>query len=301
MFKSNLVQRLLSAAFLIPLLGWVVFWGPMLAFRIVVIIVFAGALWEALSMFRKRAVSNVSQRPDTSPALVEKTTRFFFQHNLFLVLFGTFIFSDIFLWKKAHDFGNQYVIGILMLMFLTSILALFEKNHGVEQKAELLITSVFSWVYVSLIGILVVLKLGTPQSLEDGRPLIALVLCLTWLTDTGAYAFGRLFGKNKLAPSISPGKTREGAIGGIFAAIAGTLIINQFYFFTFSTIQLIMLSFVASVAAQLGDLVESALKRYCGVKDSGNIIPGHGGILDRIDSILFVGAIIYAAIQLTYR
>lgn len=115
-------------------------------------------------------------------------------------------------------------------------------------------------------------------------------LFLIWATDSGAYFIGRAFGKRKLAPTISPNKTVEGAIGGIVFAIIVAL---SFYFFSdlqngINLIRLIILSIFMSVFGQLGDLVESALKRHYGVKDSGSILPGHGGILDRTDSWLFV-------------
>lgn len=114
------------------------------------------------------------------------------------------------------------------------------------------------------------------------------LLIAIYMTDTGAYFVGRRFGKRKLAPHISPNKTLEGAIGGTlvatFSASIFALIQNPF---GIEYIAIVLLAFIISVAGQLGDLVESALKRFYGVKDSGNLLPGHGGVLDRFDSILF--------------
>lgn len=115
-------------------------------------------------------------------------------------------------------------------------------------------------------------------------------LLIVWITDSGAYMVGRKLGKNKLAVHISPNKTWEGSIGGTLAA---TLLVGIYVFFfqahfTYSLPLMLLLVLFLSVAGQLGDLVESAYKRYFSVKDSGKILPGHGGILDRFDSIMFV-------------
>ena len=115
-------------------------------------------------------------------------------------------------------------------------------------------------------------------------------LLIVWLTDSGAYMIGRKLGKHKLAPHISPNKTWEGSIGGSLVAVV--VVSCYLYFFpelhAYDSVTMIGLTLLYSVGGQLGDLVESAFKRYYGVKDSGNILPGHGGILDRFDSLLFV-------------
>ena len=135
------------------------------------------------------------------------------------------------------------------------------------------------------------------RGLEDGRNWVYLAILTTFANDTSAYFIGRARGKHKLAPAISEGKTREGAIGGLICAILGAVVIatvlNLISPFTFRYWQIILLGFLVGLFAQLGDLVESLLKRNMGVKESGNLLPGHGGILDRFDSLIFVGAVIY--------
>jgi len=135
------------------------------------------------------------------------------------------------------------------------------------------------------------------RGLEDGRNLVYLAILTTFANDTGAYFIGRARGKRKLAPAISEGKTWEGAIGGLICAVLGAMVIatvlNLISPFTFRYWQIILLGFLVSLFAQLGDLVESLLKRNMGVKESGNLLPGHGGILDRFDSLIFVGAVVY--------
>ncbi|MTD30246.1 phosphatidate cytidylyltransferase [Planomicrobium sp. YIM 101495] len=113
-------------------------------------------------------------------------------------------------------------------------------------------------------------------------------LLVVWSTDSGAYFTGRKIGKRKLWPEISPNKTVEGFLGGIVWAIAVALIFNYFVDLEKPIILLVLVTILASIFGQMGDLVESALKRHFNVKDSGTILPGHGGMLDRFDSILFV-------------
>lgn len=121
-----------------------------------------------------------------------------------------------------------------------------------------------------------------------GLPSMVFILLAIYTTDTGAYFVGRKFGKHKLAPHISPNKSVEGAVGGTLIA---TIVASSMMFvtmpFAIGQFELVLLACLVSVAGQMGDLVESALKRFYNVKDSGTILPGHGGILDRFDSILF--------------
>ncbi len=140
------------------------------------------------------------------------------------------------------------------------------------------------------------------RGLEDGRNWVYLAMLTTFANDTGAYFIGRARGKHKLAPAISPAKTWEGAIGGLVSAIPSAILIAMALKlisaglgtpFVFGYWQIIILGFLVGLFAHLGDLVESLLKRNMGVKESGNLLPGHGGVLDRFDSLIFVGAVVY--------
>ena len=143
---------------------------------------------------------------------------------------------------------------------------------------------------------------GLENSPEYGRNWVYLAMLTTFANDTGAFFIGRARGKHKLAPAISPSKTWEGAIGGLMCAILGAVVIATVLNlislklgspFVFKYWQIVLLGFLVSLFAQLGDLVESLLKRNTGAKESGNLLPGHGGILDRFDSLIFVGAVAY--------
>ncbi|SES76040.1 phosphatidate cytidylyltransferase [Oceanobacillus limi] len=123
---------------------------------------------------------------------------------------------------------------------------------------------------------------------SDGLSLIFFVLLVVWATDTGAYFSGKSFGKNKLWPQISPNKTIEGAIGGIILATIVGVTYYVIFPLSYSISIIIIVSVLVSIFGQIGDLVESAFKRHYDVKDSGNLLPGHGGVLDRFDSLIFV-------------
>jgi phosphatidate cytidylyltransferase len=144
-----------------------------------------------------------------------------------------------------------------------------------------------SWIGLGL-GFLLLLR----EMPEHGRLLAFAVLIAVWADDTAAYLVGRALGRHKLAPALSPAKTWEGFVAGTAAAIVAAFII--FYKQNFLTIdESIVLGVVVAVAAALGDLFESALKRDMQVKDSGRLLAAHGGVLDRIDSLLFAAVASY--------
>jgi phosphatidate cytidylyltransferase len=122
---------------------------------------------------------------------------------------------------------------------------------------------------------------------------VFLTMALAWGSDTAAYFVGRKFGKTKLAPRISPKKTLEGSAGGLAASVLGALAMS-FFLPGLSPIDAIALGILAGAAGQAGDLLVSVLKRSSGVKDSGGILPGHGGILDRVDALAFTAPATWA-------
>ncbi|MDE2860211.1 MAG: phosphatidate cytidylyltransferase [Chloroflexota bacterium] len=128
---------------------------------------------------------------------------------------------------------------------------------------------------------------------EDGLEWVLLAVLATFATDTGAFLVGRAIGRRRMAPRISPGKTWEGAIGGWVAGVGAVVGLAALLDMPLTQPEAIVLGALIGVAAQVGDLVESILKRAAGVKDSGTLIPGHGGVLDRLDSVVFAVVVVY--------
>ncbi len=131
------------------------------------------------------------------------------------------------------------------------------------------------------------------RSLDQGREWVLLLLLVTFATDTSAFFVGRAIGKRPLAPAISPSKTREGAVGGIVGALVASVAAVYVFDLNVALWKTIAIGVSIGIVGQLGDLVESRLKRIAGVKDSGSLVPGHGGVLDRLDSIVFNLVVVY--------
>ena len=136
------------------------------------------------------------------------------------------------------------------------------------------------------------------RQLERGEWWIILTLVVTWWNDTGAYFAGRAFGRTPLYPRISPSKTWEGAVGGAFLATVGALLVQHFWLPDLPWWAAVLISLGASVFGPLGDLSESMLKRAFGTKDSGRLLPGHGGMLDRIDALMFTAPFVLLCARL---
>ena len=182
------------------------------------------------------------------------------------------------------------IVAMLLLLFASTI---WLRGPAGKPLSSVSITA-FGVMYAGLFSYIYAVRYHDyAVGRAAGTALVFLPILLTWTTDVGAYMFGRLFGKKKLIPSVSPGKTVEGAVGGLGLAIVICLLYVRFILMPYAQLGLtiqgaVLFAIVISVAAQTGDLAESLLKREAGVKDSSRIIPGHGGILDRFDSLLFV-------------
>lgn len=204
----------------------------------------------------------------------------------------------------AANFHDTLLSGIPFLILLTSFLIFF-LTFFKQQSLALgnLAVTVFGIGYLTIpLGCAVCINYFFPsQSLEDGRLWLAYVLLVSKMTDVGAYFCGKIFGKTKLAPSISPKKTVEGAIGGAVASLITsvlfTFFISHLAVFKMTFIQSIWIGLLLSILAQLGDLAESLLKRDAGVKDSG-YLPGLGGMLDIVDSLVFTLPLMYLLLQM---
>ncbi len=191
--------------------------------------------------------------------------------------------ANLFFPEKAFMFISLWII-------LVFIIALKSGANPETTKAAFVVFSVFYipnfFSYIPLIF-----------KSDDGKLLIWFVLCGAFITDTLAYFTGTFFGKHKLCPAISPKKTVEGAIGGTLGTgicfFVLAIIFNRFFKTDYNILLLFFFGIITAVISQLGDLCASLIKRNSGVKDYGTVFPGHGGIMDRCDSLLFVAPIIY--------
>lgn len=205
-----------------------------------------------------------------------------------LLFIGAFPMREIYKWTLAF-------LGIMIIVCL--IYAFFVRK-GLTTLVDISFTFfVILYVDVLLSFFLLTYYISNDAGVQLGKVWIWYVLFGACMTDIFAYFIGSKFGKHKLCPEISPKKTVEGAIGGILgcmlAFIIYTVILNKFFDFGISYIKIALISIIVAVFAQLGDLVASSIKRNAKIKDFGDVMPGHGGFLDRIDSILFVSPIMY--------
>jgi phosphatidate cytidylyltransferase len=186
----------------------------------------------------------------------------------------------------AGGTANQVaVVTIVMLLFIAGLFTRRELMTAVQSVAFTLL-GVF---YVGwLLSYVLMLRL-----LIDGLYYVFYVFTVVWLGDAAALVGGTLMGRHKLAPSISPGKTIEGAVSGFLGSLCGALLGGFWFLGHFTVLQCLTVGSMLAVLGQLGDLSESFLKRSSGIKDSGTLIPGHGGILDKIDGILFGAPALY--------
>ena len=174
--------------------------------------------------------------------------------------------------------------GVMMVLMLNLLRI---RREGVEMvHADRVILGV---LYIPLLMSHFIMIRRSPS----GILWIFFILVLAFAGDVAAYYIGRRYGKRKLLPEVSPGKTVEGTIGLVAGSIVGCVLFKLFFFPALPTVHAVVLGLVGSIAGQLGDLSESALKRSAGVKDSGVILPGHGGILDRLDCLMFITPFVY--------
>jgi len=221
----------------------------------------------------------------------------------YLAGFCAFTYSVISNSNLAVFISLEYIVAcILVFVFFVFIIGLFDDSKTTILNVTFTLTGLIYTVipFMVLVQIACMDKSYTSTA-QNFRDIIAPynshymlgIILLIWSSDVFAYLVGSLIGKNKLYERISPGKTWEGSIGAAILTVGCSLIIAR-VFPELATKHWIVISIIVSVFGTIGDLVESMFKRQAGVKDSGSIMPGHGGILDRFDSLLFVSPFIYA-------
>jgi phosphatidate cytidylyltransferase len=254
------MRRVLTSAVLIPAVVWVVAGAPPRVFEGVVVALSAAATWEFCRLFQR---AGWRTRPGLAALCAAVVTASFAIPGAPVAALaattGVILASS--LWTSGPPSADGVVIGVTALCYV-----------GVLMGHALLL-----------------------QRLPEGRLLLLFLFAVTWAGETAAYAVGSLIGRHKLAPQISPGKTVEGAVAQLLASalagwIAGNLLTG------WSAVHAAGTGLLLGGVGQLGDLTESAIKRSVGAKDAGSVIPGHGGLLDRIDGLLFnTPALFYCA------
>ena len=270
------MKRILTALVLIPLVLLLVFLWPSWPwlFTLAVAAVAALAGWEYLGLTERRGA-----KPPRVAVLAA-----------ILVLFaGNFAYPD----QTAPIFGG---LSLCLLVYCTF-------RSSTDRMMADAAASVFCLLYVGL----TLIALPALREQTNGPSLVAFLLCVVWAGDIFALYVGRTLGRHKLAPRLSPNKTWEGTVGslaGSLLAAGGLLGLEHFFTTQWDKVWLsypenlwywLELAALVNVAAQVGDLAESALKRSVGVKDSGSLLPGHGGVLDRVDALLLAAPVLWYA------
>ncbi len=249
-----LARRLVSTLILLPIFVWMVIDGPVWLFG--AIMVLAGALgqWEFTGMFERAGI---------------RTFRW-------LGLVGGTVVTASFALPVSE---RVTFTGVLLVLLGAGLLLPRESGRSAWEPVG---ATLFGICYVNwLLGYTFWLR-----DLSAGVEWILLLVSVTWLGETAAYLVGSTLGPHKLAPTISPRKTVEGAIAQVVVSVLAALGARAWFFPALSAESAIVVGLLLGVVGQIGDLIESAIKRSVGTKDTGRLIPGHGGMLDRVDSLL---------------
>lgn len=276
-FVKNTLARFATAAVGIPILLWALYGAPWWVFPVMCLLAILRAAHELLRMiltgmpvlYTWGLFASGSLASACLAALLISTN--LPEHAELLTSLGATPLR-----------GSLFLVGALMLVTGGSVL-LPLLHPEPNDRAGLRL----AWLVAGPMYVGVLLSAVPGLFLVSNGTWVVLAMAIAWGSDTGAYFAGRFFGKRKLAPKISPAKTVEGAIGGLLASVFFAVIGSLFFLPTLPLTHAVPLAIAANVVGQSGDLVESLIKRSTGVKDSGSILPGHGGLLDRVDALMF--------------
>lgn len=266
--NNNLIPRLISSVLLILFVFFTVMVWPNWFFCLVLTVMIAAALNEFYTLVEKKGI-HIFKISGISIGILVPTSIFFaFEPTKgWELLFIIAVLLTIFILQFTRSESNQAIVGVS--------------------------TTIFGILYISwTFSFMMKLKLISQDSLPAGNLLVAFLLLVTKVGDIGAYFIGTYFGKHSLIPRISPKKSVEGAIGGFIFSVAAALI-SKAYLPSVPVHHLFVLGCLLGILAQIGDLSESLIKRDSQVKDSADLIPGLGGVLDLVDSILFTAPTLY--------
>ncbi len=270
--RTMLKDRLLTAAVAIPILLAIVFGGGTIGFLGLILVVNGIALHEFWALFPHESAAGAVDRTGYPLALVAT--------SVLVIAF--------------HGGDNLLVAEAMMGALLVTLAASVVGSRDLRARSRTVFTTLTATLYVTvLLGHLVLIR-----ALPGGAWWIFILLGIVMMSDTAAYFSGRAFGKHKLAPAVSPKKTVEGALGGLAgSALFAWIAVSALGWERIGWKRALLLGLVTGAVSQIGDLAESLLKRGADVKDSGTIFPGHGGLLDRLDSILPGGVVLYYLIR----
>lgn len=253
----ELLKRVLIAVIFIPLILFIFYLGGFALSSLMGLIIFV-QMFEIRDMYKKKGI--------TIPVIVMP-------------------FSILVFISSAYFDLNMVLASLFMIFIFVLGNDLFQNK--LEGSLNRISASLFSVIYTAVF----LSSICRIRNMENGAFLILSLIALIWITDSSAYFVGRRFGKNRGVFKASPKKSLQGFLAGIFSAFIGAFIIAEFAGFTI--IQTLAVAISAGIFGQFGDLFESMLKRDVGIKDSSTIIPGHGGILDRFDSLLLAAPAFY--------
>jgi phosphatidate cytidylyltransferase len=208
-------------------------------------------------------------------------------------LYGLWLLAEQWLFPQHMSLGA--LTGFILLVLSLSLAHPSSFARAIGSSGATILGALYTGGFLSLL-LAWADPLSGPGTIHlpiYSRATIFFLLGVIWASDIGAYYVGRAIGKHQLAPRISPGKTIEGLVGGLIASVLVSLLFYRYWLRDYSLGTLVVLAIVLDLAGVLGDLAESAMKRGAGVKDSSSIVPGHGGVLDRIDSLLFAIPVMY--------
>jgi phosphatidate cytidylyltransferase len=271
MISKNLAQRLAVAAAAIPAILFMVFWGGDLFLYFILLLTVLG-MYEYL-----RGAGIAMHSP-------------FFWIPL-LGVAGAVYFAA----TGEGKVGGFFLLGVFLIVGISLAIG----KDPIDKLYGRLTYIIWGSFYLGLLYPYVYLIRGEASWMQaaPGRWWLFFLLGSLWLGDTAAMFFGKSFGRHKLAPTVSPNKTVEGFIGGFIGVFIVAMIFKVFWLKDVAVGHFIILSLLIGLFGQLGDLVESLWKRSLGIKDSSNLIPGHGGVLDRFDSLLFAAPVMYLYLQ----
>jgi len=245
----------------IPMVTGIVYYGSPLLFLFLVATVTLTAIYEYLTMIDRIGITGFP-----IPCMIL---------SLFLLL--------------CFYFDGRFIMEWGLITGLVLFGSWFIKESNVKVAIDQISYTLFGILYIAGLGGYYL----SIRNFEGGGALVLFLFLIIWLGDIAAYYGGKKFGKKSLAPSVSPQKTLEGSIAGLLGSLTAGVVCGGWLLGHIMIGHCLLVALLCGIIGQFGDLAESLLKRHMGVKDSGNIMPGHGGVLDRIDSLLFAGPVFY--------